>query len=197
MTTTDPDEVLIARAKDDPAAFGVLYERHVTTIYNYVFYRVSNVAEAEDLTAKVFYQALTHLDSYVQRGTPFVAWLFRIAHNLIANWYRDKQNRRTFSLDNAVLERDSDEKAEPLSHGAEHEEEVRELRAVLKGLPADRQQLIVLKYVAGMSNAQIGVIMGRSEGAIKAMLHRTLLSLRAELTKSAGRDRPADARSGR
>jgi RNA polymerase sigma-70 factor, ECF subfamily len=176
---TDPDEALIARAQVDATAFGALYERYLTVIYNYVYYRLHNVHEAEDLTAKVFYQALTHLDRYTSQGVPFGAWLFRIAHNLVANWYRDSQRRRTYSLDAAQWE--------PAGPGPELEgravakEEERELRSVLAKLSPDRQHLIVLKYVEGLSNAEIGTIMGRTEGAVKALLHRTLLALRGEL----------------
>lgn len=177
----EPDEVLIERARVEPEAFGPLYERYVTAVYNYVFYRMSNRAEAEDMTARVFYQALTHLDRYVHRGAPFSAWLFRIAHNLVANWHRDRQTRQTFSLDGAVLERASDD--EDLDDQASSREEVRELRAAFARLAPDRQQLLVLKYVQGMSNAEIGEIMRRSEGAVKALLHRTFLALRAELAR--------------
>jgi RNA polymerase sigma-70 factor (ECF subfamily) len=180
-TYVEPDELLIQRARREPEAFGLLYERYVSAVYNYVFYRMSNRAEAEDMTARVFYQALTHLDRYVHRGAPFSAWLFRIAHNLVANWHRDRQTRQTFSLDGAVLERASEERA--LDDQASSREEVRELRAAFARLAPDRQQLLVLKYVQGMSNAEIGEIMGRSEGAIKALLHRTFLSLRAKLAR--------------
>jgi RNA polymerase sigma-70 factor (ECF subfamily) len=180
-TCDEPDEILIQRARQEPEAFGSLYERYVSAVYNYVFYRMSNRAEAEDMTARVFYQALTHLDRYVHRGAPFSAWLFRIAHNLVANWHRDRQTRQTFSLDGAMLERASEE--DSLDDQASSREEVRELRAAFARLAPDRQQLLVLKYVQGMSNAEIGEIMRRSEGAIKALLHRTFLSLRSELAR--------------
>jgi RNA polymerase sigma-70 factor (ECF subfamily) len=182
----EPDEILIERARREPEAFGLLYERYVSVVYNYVFYRMSNRAEAEDMTARVFYQALTHLDRYVHRGAPFSAWLFRIAHNLVANWHRDRQTRQTFSLDGAMLERASED--ENLDDQVSSREEVRELRAAFANLAPDRQQLLVLKYVQAMSNAEIGVIMRRSEGAVKALLHRTFLSLRAVLAQV---ERPA------
>ena len=86
------DQTLVARAKSDPQAFGELYERYVGKIYNYIYYRVSDSTEAEDLTARTFYQALAKLDSYEERGLPFSAWLYRIAHNLVANWRRTERN---------------------------------------------------------------------------------------------------------
>ncbi len=176
-----PDAILVASAKQDPAAFGPLYERYLGSVYNYVFYRVGNVAEAEDLTARVFYQALTHVAGYVDRGAPFVAWLYRIAHNLVANWHRDQSNRRTFSLDGPVQVPEVTDDNEDVHDKTTEREDARELRAALSRLPADRQQLIMLKYVAGLTNAEIGAAMGKSEGAVKALLHRTLLSLRSDL----------------
>ena len=191
MTSNDSDEALVAQAQADPAAFGPLYERHVRAVYNYVFYRLGNVHEAEDVTAKVFYQALTHLHGYASRGVPFSAWLFRIAHNLVANWYRDTRRRRTFSLDDACLERPDGQKE--LDQQAVDREGEQELRRILGGLSPERQQLVVLKYVQGMSNAEIGTIMGRSEGAVKALLHRTLLSLRAEIVRNRQSDRDSSS----
>jgi len=179
VTTTDPDEALIAQARTDPAAFGLLYERYVTKVYNYVFYRLGNTLEAEDITARVFYQALTHLDRYSNRGSPFSIWLFRIAHNLVVNWHRDARRRQTFPLDDALLNQ-CKRSVDPDDYVIQNEER-QELLAVLSRLPPERQLLIVLKYVEGMSNAQIAAIMGRSEGAIKALLRRTLMALRAEL----------------
>ena len=187
VSTSEADAILVARAKQDAAAFGALYERYVGDVYNYVFYRVSNVADAEDLTARVFYQALTHLQGYSSQGTPFVAWLYRIAHNMVANWHRDNRRRPTLVLDEALLHARPDEGADPLGQ-ATGRDDARELRAALKRLPGDRQQLVLLKYVASLSNAQIGQVIGKSEGAVKALLHRTLLALREDLSGKAGRD---------
>ena len=180
VSTSEADAILVARAKEDAAAFGALYERYVGDVYNYVFYRVSNVADAEDLTARVFYQALTHLQGYASQGTPFVAWLYRIAHNIVANWHRDDRRRPTLVLDEALLHGQPDDSTDLDGQAAGHDD-ARELRAALQHLPADRQQLILLKYVASLSNAQIGQVLGKSEGAVKALLHRTLLALRQDL----------------
>ena len=97
------DATLIARAKKDPEAFGALYERYVDNIYNYICYRTGNDQDAEDLTARTFYRALNHFPTYEDRGAPFSAWLYRIAHNLVANWDRDNSRRQIVSLDDLVL----------------------------------------------------------------------------------------------
>jgi RNA polymerase sigma-70 factor, ECF subfamily len=86
----DDENELIERARHDPEAFGVLYERHVERIYNYVHYRCASQSDAEDLTARTFYQALTNLPRFTSRGVPFIAWLYRIAHNLVANYHRSR-----------------------------------------------------------------------------------------------------------
>ena len=171
---------LIARAARDADAFGVLYERYVDRIYNYIFYRVGNVHDAEDLTARVFYRALAHIDEYRDRGAPFAAWLYRIAHNLVANWYRDRGRRHDIRLDDLV---GIAERGDGPEHLAERSEEARVLLSAMRTLPAERQQLLILKFVEGMSNVEIARVMGRTEGAVKSLYHRTLIALRDELAK--------------
>jgi RNA polymerase sigma-70 factor (ECF subfamily) len=173
------DEVeLVARAKTDAAAFGVLYERYVGKIYNYIYYRTGDRHEAEDLTARTFQRAMAHVARYNERGLPFSAWLYRIAHNLVANWHRDRGRRQILGLDEVTLVGHSRERPESV---AEVNEERERLLTVIRRLPAERQQLLILKFVERMPNADIGKIMGRSEGAIKSLYHRTLLALRDEL----------------
>ena len=103
VTSTANDVELVAQAKADPEAFGVLYERYVNKIYNYVYYRVGNHQDAEDLTARTFFRALKHIGNYEDRGAPVSAWFYRIAHNLIANWHRDQGRRPVVSLDSVPL----------------------------------------------------------------------------------------------
>lgn len=177
MPDLNDDEALSLAAQGDLEAFGVLYERYVSRIYNYIYYRTGNEHDAEDLTARVFFRALKHVEKYNDRGLPLSAWLYRIAHNLVANWHRDNSRRKEVPLEEIILVR----------HGGEHpeslllkNEEVERLLTVIRKLPQDRQQLIILKFVEHLSNAEIGQIMGRSEGAVKSLYHRTLTSLRDE-----------------
>jgi RNA polymerase sigma-70 factor (ECF subfamily) len=169
---------LVERAKVDSDAFGELYERHVQRIYNYIYYRTGNHHDAEDLTARVFHRALRHIPEYTDRGVPFTAWLYRIAHNLVANWHRDQSRRKVIPLDEFIL---SGVRTEAPESVAEDSEERARLLAAIRRLPEERQQLLILKFVQRLSNAEIGEIMGRSEGAIKSLYHRTLLALRDEL----------------
>jgi len=99
----ESDSALIARTQEDTEAFGLLYERYVGRIYNYIYYRTGNHQDAEDLAARTFYQALRHISRYVDRGAPFSAYLYRIAHNAVANWHRDRSRRQIVSLDELVM----------------------------------------------------------------------------------------------
>jgi len=170
------EESLIRQAQQDPAAFGVLYERYVERIYSYIYYRTSDRQEAEDLTSRTFHHALRYLPRYRLRGAPFSSWLYRIAHNLVANWYRDRSQRQMIPLNELALRSDDDP-----PHWETMDEEREALLAAIHHLPADRQELLILKLSQGLSNAEIGRIMGRSEGAIKQLYYRTLRTLRGEL----------------
>ena len=172
------ESVLVEQAKSDPEAFGLLYEKYVQKIFNYVYYRTGNHHDAEDLTAKTFQRAMKHIARYEQRGVPFSAWLYRIAHNVVANWHRDRSRRKVIALDELALYHQRRQSPEGF---VEEDEERRDLLKVIWRLPADRQQLLILKFVEGISNEEIGQIMGRSEGAIKSLYHRTLLALRKEM----------------
>jgi len=173
------DSELVEMAKTgDKDAFGELYERYLDKIYSYIYYRTGNHHDTEDLTARVFFRAMAHIESYTERGVPFQAWLYRIAHNLVANWHRDRGRRKVIPLDEFIA---ASLKSDAPDQQAEDQEERDALRAAIRRLPEERQQLLLLKFVDHLSNAEIGVIMDRTEGAIKSLYHRTLIALRDEL----------------
>ena len=176
----DSEADLIEQAKEHPVAFGVLYERYVDRIYSYIYYRTGNQQDAEDLTARTFFKAMDHISRFDNRGVPFSAWLYRIAHNLVANWHRDRSRRPELVLEDQAHLPQGPGNPERLAEAAEAREA---LMGAIRRLPDDRQQLILLKFSDALPNAQIGVIMGRSEGAIKSLYHRTLLALREDLQK--------------
>jgi RNA polymerase sigma-70 factor (ECF subfamily) len=183
------DTELVELAKGNKEAFGVLYERYVEKIYKYIYYRTGNHHDAEDLTAGVFFRAMGHIEGYTERGVPFQAWLYRIAHNLMANWHRDRGRRKIIPLEdfvNSGLPFDAPDIA------TEAKEERDALLAAVSRLPEERQQLLTLKFVAHLSNAEIGQIMDRTEGAIKSLYHRTLIALREDMdTQETGLDSAA------
>lgn len=180
MTSELNDTELVIQAKKDPVAFGPLYERYVDQVYNYIFYRVGNHQDAEDLTARTFFRALKHIGKYEERGVPMSAWFYRIAHNLVANWHRDQGRHPLAPLEAAPASSSPDM---PETVTVENEKRAWLLSAVRR-LPDDRQQLLVLKFVERLSNAEIGAIMERTEGAIKSLYHRTLIALRQDLKHS-------------
>jgi RNA polymerase sigma-70 factor (ECF subfamily) len=172
------DEILEKAIGGDGEAFGNLYERYVGRIYNYIYYRVGNVNDSEDLTERVFLRALRHIGNYSHRGLPFSAWLYRIAHNLVANWHRDNSRRKDMPLDDGMLMTQHFNFPEQELLQAEESDRLLE---VIRTLPTDRQELLILKFVDNLSNAEIGRVMGRTEGAIKSLYHRTLLTIRDDL----------------
>lgn len=177
-TDFNEEEVLGRASQGDREAFGMLYERYIERIFNYVYYRTGNLHDAEDLTARVFQRAMNHIHNYTDRGVPFSAWLYRIAHNLVANWHRDRSRRQEIPLSDVPTLPVKSEHPETTLVRTEEQDA---LLRLIRRLPPDRQHLLILKFVERLSNAEIGKSMGRSEGAVKSLYHRTLLALRDEI----------------
>ena len=170
---------LVAEAQNNPAAFGTLYERYVDRVYAYIYHRVGgSTHDAEDLTALTFYRALSKLNSYEDRGLPFSAWLFRIAHNLVANWHRDRSRRRFSSLDRLWSQSNGRHTPE---QEIEQAEKHNALWDAINRLPTDRKDLLLYKFSNRLSNVEIGELMDKSESAIKSLYFRTLAALRTDL----------------
>jgi RNA polymerase sigma-70 factor (ECF subfamily) len=174
----ESDSALIARAREDPEAFSLLYERYVNNIYSYIYYRTGNHHDAEDLVSRTFYRALKHFPRYVDRGAPFSAYLYRIAHNIVANFHRDRSRRQVVPLNEMML---SALRREQPAIAFEEGDAQETLLGAIRRLPEDRRELLVLKFVDQLTNAEIAKVMGRTEGAIKSLYHRTLVALRQDL----------------
>ena len=152
-------------------------------MYRYLLSRTGSRVDAEELTSRTFLNAFANLDRYRGRGSGFSSWLMTIAHNLLVNWYRDRGRRPpTAPLDEALSV--PSETPGPESTLVTNEQNQR-VRDAIDELAPDRQQLITLKYVRALSNAEIGRIMGRTEGAVKALHHRTLRQLHGALQDTA------------
>ena len=169
------EDVLSKAIEGDLEAFSVLYKENIQRIYTYIYYRTGNKHDAEDLTARVFQRALSHIRNYEDKGVPFSAWLYRIAHNLVANWHRDHSRKKEISIDETPMELPDIEMPES---SMIKNQEIGELMTYVRTLPADRQMVLILKFVDDLTNQEIAAIMGKSEGAIKSLYHRTLLQLR-------------------
>jgi RNA polymerase sigma-70 factor (ECF subfamily) len=160
--------------------FGELYEEHVDRIYAYLYYRTGSHQDAEDLTARVFFQALSHIDRFDPAGGSVASWLFTIAHNVLANHHRSRARRPSTRLEAAA---GAEDPAPALVVRLEAADDARHVREVIRRLSPERQHLLLLKYEQNMSNADIGRTIGRNEGAVKSLLRRTLDALRRELEK--------------
>ncbi|HHX09393.1 MAG TPA: sigma-70 family RNA polymerase sigma factor [Chloroflexi bacterium] len=170
------EEILINKSRTDPEAFGLLYERYVDKIFNYVYFRVGSTDDAQDLTAKVFFKALKSISSYRHMGLPFSAWLYRIAHNLVANYHRDRSKMVEISIENLTITDTSKASAPEVQLSKQQDNAY--LLKLINDLSPQKKELIILKFVQRLSNEEIGQIFGKTEGAIKSLYHRTLLELK-------------------
>ncbi len=167
-------------------AFEDLYREHLKDVYSYCYYRIGNHHDAEDLTEQTFLQAYRHFERARREsdGRPLRPWLIRIAHNLAANYHRDRSRRPTAALDNV----------EPIEHphGTEQVVEGRErMRAVMAGidrLADDRREALIMRFSLGMSNREIARALGRTDGATKVLIHRAIKQLEEELVLAGAAD---------
>ncbi len=158
---------LVAAVRQNPGDFRKLYELYATPVYRYLYIIVKNQADAEDLTSQVFLKALEDLGKFRNQGG-FRAWLFAIARSRAMDFYR--KQRRELPLDTVEL---LSPDPEPLTV-AIHQEEVERMRRRISTLPEAEQELLWLRFVAGLSFAEIGAILKRSEGSAKKALYRLL-----------------------
>lgn len=173
------ESLLIERAKRyDQKAISELYKRHVQNIYRYIYYRVGDVNVAEDLTAEVFLRALEGLAGFTYRGVPFSAWLYRIAHARVMDHFRQQARRELLPLDERLVATGKGPQA-----AVEARLDCEELQSAIAQLTTDQQQVIILKFVEGLSNAEAARILGKTEGAVKALQHRALNSLQRTMRR--------------
>jgi RNA polymerase sigma-70 factor (ECF subfamily) len=186
----DRDRPLVEAARRDPSAFEPLYRRYLAQVYSYAYYELGDHHDAEDATERTFLLALTHLGRFEERAQPsdgegastFRVWLFRIARNVVANQRRAHRRRSEAPLEAAAVvhdpldvERDSAARADAATAWA-----------AVGRLAGDRRRAVVLRFVEEMSTAEIAGVLGRSEGAVRVLIHRALRSVARDL---AGRER--------
>ena len=169
------EQSLIARAQTrDTEAFGRLYEAYFDKIFRYVAIKIGSRTEAEDLTQQVFMNALESINSYKVREVPFSAWLYRIAHNQVVDCLRKRSRRPTLVLDESLpLPADDDQVTE-----TELKLETKELIEATKKLTKSQQEVIALRFGAEMPIAEVARLLGKTEGAVKAMQHSAVAALR-------------------
>ena len=159
--------------------FTELYRTHLRDVYSYAYYRIGNHHDAEDLTEQTFLQAYRHFERAQREseGRPLRPWLIRIAHNLAANYYRDRSRRPQTNLEDAATV--------SALHGtediAEGREELGQVLAGVATLPDDRREALIMRFALGMDNREIARALGRSEGATKVLIHRAIRQLEGKL----------------
>jgi RNA polymerase sigma-70 factor, ECF subfamily len=171
------EAALVARARQDPEAFGLLYERYAVRIYRYLFSYIGEAAGAEDLTAQVFTAAWEGLRSYQERGE-FAAWLFSIARNKANDYHRQSRNHLSWEKfrEGAGSHQASD--WDPLSN-VEQAEDLERLASLVQRLDSHQVELLRLRFAAQLTYAEMASLLDRSEAAVKMAVHRLLRQLKA------------------
>jgi RNA polymerase sigma-70 factor (ECF subfamily) len=189
----DVDRSAVERARRDPRAFEALYRKYVAQVYSFALYELRDPHAAEDATAQVFLRALAGLPHFREQSdgpdSSFRVWLFQIARNTLSNQKRHTRRHPTTPLD-IVLEQPADV---DVPAAAANRLEVARVWREIEQLPADRRRALVLRFVNEMSTAEIAAIMGKSEGATRVLIHRSLQSVARQL----GRTRRSGVRESR
>lgn len=174
---SDDDRPLIERVrKGDQDAARTLYERYFDRIYNYVYARLGRAEDAEDLAIDTMTRSLTRLDLFKDQGVAFSSWVYRIAHNATVDHYRRHGKVTLVSLEHAAPL----ESADP-SELAVEQLSNEDLRAALRDLTDEQQQVLILRFFQDLTAGQVAGIMGKSVGAVQALQHRALGSLERAL----------------
>lgn len=171
------DEDLARQAQRKPELFSPLYERHVARVYHFCLARTGSEPDAQDLTSEIFLSALENLAKYDNRRS-FAGWLFGIAHHKVADYYR--RRRLITPLDDTTDLPDPDNRTED---DAEHEIQMKTVARAIQTLGSEQAEALTLRIFAGLSAAEAGSIMGKSEAAVKMLVHRAIGNLQNRLAR--------------
>ena len=177
VTPANPEnEGLVARAKDgDRAAFAALYRQYLPTVYKFLFYRVGNKTQAEDMTAEVFLRALRKIGDFTWTGADFGAWLLRIARNLVLD--EAKSSRARLEVLNDEMPEDSAGQSAPAEAACLEKLTNVEVYKAIKKLRPDQQEVITLRFLHGMGVGEVAEVMGKKEGTVRTLQFRGLKAL--------------------
>lgn len=180
-TLNQSEEYLVERAsKGDVEAFATLYKIHLDAIYRYVYFRTNHDKDAEDLTEQVFLNAWEALPGFEQQGKPFTSWIYRIAHNIVIDYYR-VNNRRPILVDEIHPDQQDTDQLTAL-HKVIQKEEHETLAKAISQLPDEQQQVIILRFFEGFSHKEVADVLDKNEGACRMIQFRALQTLKGLLT---------------
>ncbi|MEW6142998.1 MAG: sigma-70 family RNA polymerase sigma factor [Chloroflexota bacterium] len=173
------EKELIERAQNgDGRALAELYQANAARVYRYIYLRVQNTAEAEDITQQVFLKVLDAIKSFKWSGAPFTAWLIRVAHNEMVDHFRREAKAKTVPMDERFGNPELDPGSADPSAIAETSIEIGRMMAALERLPKAQKEVISLRFTSGLSIAEAAKLLGKSEGTIKALQFNGIMSLR-------------------
>ncbi|HEX6269196.1 MAG TPA: sigma-70 family RNA polymerase sigma factor [Anaerolineales bacterium] len=173
-TPLENERQLVLQAQAGSAeAFGQLYDAYMERIYRFIYFRVEDQQTAEDITSQVFLRAWNHLDRFRLGRTPYLAWLYTIAHNAVIDHYRTR--KVSTALEDVRLSQP--DYAEAVENNIDFAVEMGSIKSAMRTLTDDQQQVLTLKFIEGMSNDEIARHLGKREGAIRALQMRGLRAL--------------------
>jgi RNA polymerase sigma-70 factor (ECF subfamily) len=177
MPLTNERQLVLQAQDGNSEAFGQLYDAYMERIYRFVYFRVEDQQTAEDITSQVFLKAWSNLDRFQFSRTPYLAWLYTIAHNAVIDHYRTR--KVTTALDDVQLSQP--DHSELVENEIDLTVEMRSVKTALQSLTDDQQKVLTLKFIEGMSNNEIARHLGKREGAIRALQMRGLQALAKQL----------------
>jgi RNA polymerase sigma-70 factor (ECF subfamily) len=173
MSRSADDAALVARAKQgDREAVADIYERYQPAVYRYVYFRVGDEPSAEDLTATVFVRVVEKLDSYRHKGRPLLAWLYTIARNVVIDHHRRSGSSTVVPLDQELVD-----ESRSVERAVDQWLTQRQLAAAMADLTEEQRQVIILRFIEGMTCKEVGRVLDKSTGAVKSLQHRGLAAL--------------------
>jgi RNA polymerase sigma-70 factor (ECF subfamily) len=174
ISIADEENIVLKAQRQDTEAFTQLYDAYFDKIYRYVAVRIRNEMEAEDIAQQVFMKMLQSISSYQCKGVPFSAWLYRIAHNQVIDFLRQQNKKATVDIEGMPLPDTGDDPQSII----EQQFDIEHLKQSMKKLTPSQQEVLSLRFTGDLSIAECAQIMGKSEGAIKALQHSAVQALK-------------------
>ncbi|MCL5012308.1 MAG: sigma-70 family RNA polymerase sigma factor [Patescibacteria group bacterium] len=177
---TNEVEILKQAIAGESSAFGLLYDKYQPPIFRFIYLKVSHREEAEDLTHQVFLSAWENISSFQEQGLPISSWLYQIARNRVIDYYRTKHT--TIPIED--IDEESHAVMQDMVGTVHNKIQLEHVHAALRSLHPDQQDVIIMRFVEGLSNAETAIAIGKHEGTVRVLQHRALRNLKKEIQKN-------------